>query len=234
VPEQPRSDLEGYEDNYREAVEDSIAFSGAELDLFTRIKADLLVELSGEELARPPEELAYLDVGCGPGETDRFLAGRVGSLAGVDVVPGMIERARGRNPWAEYRHYAEGDPIPHDESSFDVCFAICVLHHVPREQRLPLVREMKRLVRPGGLVALFEHNPLNPLTRKAVHGCEFDRDAELLGAREAAGLLAEAGMTPRRRYIEFFPRESRLLRGIETRLGWLPLGAQYVAFAQRA
>jgi len=234
VPEHARSDLEGYEDTYREAVEDSISFSGAGLDLFTQIKADLLIELAGEVLQRPPGGLGYLDVGCGPGETDRFLERRVGSLAGVDVVPGMVERARQRNPWADYRDYAEGDPIPHDDASFDVCFAICVLHHVPPEQRLRLVREMKRVSRPGGLIALFEHNPLNPLTRKAVHGCEFDRDAELLGARESAGLLAESGMAPRRRYIEFFPRDSRLLRRIEFRLGWLPLGAQYVVFAQRA
>jgi SAM-dependent methyltransferase len=233
VPDHARSDLEGYEDTYREAVEDAIAFSGAGLDLFTRIKADLLIELATRELAGRPEDFAFLDVGCGPGETDSFLAGRIGSLAGVDVVPGMIERARERNPWAEYRDYAEGDPIPHDDASFDVCFAICVLHHVASEQRLGLVGEMKRLCRPGGLIALFEHNPLNPLTRKAVRGCEFDRDAELLGVREAAALLAKSGMTSRRRYIEFFPRDSRLLRGIESRLGWLPLGAQYVVFARR-
>jgi SAM-dependent methyltransferase len=233
VPDHARSDLEGYEDTYREAVEESISFSGAGLDLFTRIKADLLVELAARDLPLPRAGLAFLDVGCGPGETDRFLEGRVGSLAGVDVVPGMIERARERNPWAEYQAYAEDDPIPHADASFDVCFAMCVLHHVAPEQRLGLAAEMKRVCRPGGLVVLFEHNPLNPLTRKAVRGCEFDGDAELLGVREASGLLARSGMTPRRRYIEFFPRDSRLLRGIESRLGWLPLGAQYLVFARR-
>jgi SAM-dependent methyltransferase len=234
VPDHARRDLEGYEDTYREAVEESISFSGAGLDLFTRIKADLLIELATRELETPPDCHAFLDVGCGTGETDRFLEGRIRSLAGVDVVPGMIERARERNPWADYRAYAEGDPIPHDDEAFDVCFAICVLHHVAPEQRLGLVGELKRVCRPGGLVALFEHNPLNPLTRKAVRGCEFDRDAELLGVREAAGLLGKSGMTPRRRYVEFFPRDSRLLRGIESRLGWLPLGAQYVVFAHRS
>ena len=93
---------------------------------------------------------------------------------------------------------------------------------------------MIRACRPGGLVVLFEHNPFNPLTRRAVHGCEFDRDAKLLSRRRASSLLADTGLRPRGRYIEFFPRESRLLRGIEGRLGWLPLGAQYAVFAQRA
>lgn len=232
MPDHARSDLEGYEDTYRDAVEQSIAFSGARLDLFTRIKADLVLGLA-RDVAGVPDQLAFLDVGCGPGETDRFLKGRVGRLAGVDVVPGMVERARERNPWAEYRAYEEGGPAPYDDGTFDVCFAICVLHHVPADQRLPLVGEMKRLCRPGGLIALFDHNPFNPLTRRAVRGCEFDRDAELLSRRQASRLVEGAGLTPRGRYIEFFPRESGLLRRIEAGLGWLPLGAQYVVFAHR-
>ena len=232
VPERARSDLEGYEETYHEVVSESISFSGADLDLFTQIKADLLLELA-TKVGRP-DGLALLDVGCGPGETDRLLEGRVGRLAGVDVVPGMVEFARQRNPWAEYRAYGEGEPIPYQDGAFDVCFAICVLHHVPREQRTPVVREMKRTCRPGGLIAIIEHNPLNPLTLKAVRGCEFDRDAELLGRREAAVLLTEAGLRPRSRFIEFFPWQSRLLRRVEARLGWLPLGAQYAVFAHRS
>jgi hypothetical protein len=56
----------------------------------------------------------------------------------------------------------------------------------------------------------------------------------LLTRRMAQELLSAAGLSrPEGRYLVFFPRESRLLRWIERRLGWLPLGAQYAAFAQR-
>jgi SAM-dependent methyltransferase len=152
----------------------------------------------------------------------------------VDVAPTMLERARALNPWAQYRDFAEGSPIPFADETFDVCFAVCVLHHVSREQRVGLVGEMSRVCRRGGLVALFEHNPLNPLTRRAVSGCQFDRDAELLSRREALRLLRAAGLPrPEGRYIVFFPRDAGLLRAVERRLGWLPLGAQYAAFAQR-
>jgi SAM-dependent methyltransferase len=147
----------------------------------------------------------------------------------------MVERARALNPWAEYRDYSEGEPIPFADESFDVCFAVCVFHHVPRDQRVALAGEMRRVCRRGGLVVLFEHNPYNPLTRRAVNSCEFDRDAELLSRRRASQLLQAAGLPePQGRYIIFFPRESGLLRSIEARLGWLPLGAQYAAFAHRA
>lgn len=227
-----RAEFDRYSDSYREAVEESIAFAGADLDVYTRAKTEELLALAG--CVGPPDRLAFLDVGCGIGDTDRFLEGRVGRLAGVDVAPKMLESARARNPWAEYRDYDAGEPIPFADESFDVCFAVCVFHHIPRDQRARLVGEMRRVCRPGGLVAIFEHNPLNPLTRRAVSGCEFDRDAELLSRRTAIELLSTAGLpSPEGRYIVFFPRESRLLRAIERRLGWLPLGAQYAAFAQR-
>lgn len=233
MPPSAPSGFDEYTERYRDAVQESISFSGAEHDLFTRIKADVLLDLARESVG-PAERLAFLDVGCGPGETDSFLEGRVRRLAGVDVAAGMVERARRRNPWGEYRHYAAGDPIPYDDASFDVCFTICVLHHVAPEGRSAVVEEMKRVCRPGGLVAIFEHNPLNPLTRKAVSDCEFDRGVKLLTRGAAARLLRACGLRPRGRYIEFFPRDSAVLRRIEGRLGWLPLGAQYAVFAQRS
>ena len=233
MPERTRSEFDAHSETYREAVEESIAFSGTGLDFFTRAKADALLELATPRLG-PPDRLGFLDVGCGPGETDHFLRGRVARLAGVDVAPEMVARARERNPWAEYRDYPDGGAIPFEDGSFDVTFAICVLHHVAPGRRAQLVSEMARVTRPGGLIALFEHNPLNPLTRRAVRDCEFDRDAELLTRRSAAGLLEQAGLAePGGRYILFFTRESGLLRGIERRLGWMPLGAQYAVVAQR-
>jgi SAM-dependent methyltransferase len=233
VAQETAESFDRHADGYHEAVESSIAFSGTDLDFFTRAKARVLLELAERAVARP-DQLAFLDVGCGPGETDRFLEGRVRRLAGVDIAAEMLERARQTNPWAEYRDYAAGEPLPYDDGSIDVSFAICVFHHVGREQRIPLIEEMIRVCRPGGMVALFEHNPFNPLTRKAVRDCEFDRDAELLSRREASRLLSRPGLAdPGSRYIEFFTRDSGLFRAIEARLGWLPLGAQYAVFAHR-
>jgi SAM-dependent methyltransferase len=231
VSDGPPAGFDEYSESYREEIERSISFVGAGHDFFVAAKAEVLLELSNA--TGVPRELAFLDVGCGPGETDRFLEGKVGRLAGVDVAPKMLERARRVNPSVDYRDYASGDPLPFEDGGFDVSFAVCVFHHVDRGQRAALVEEMKRVCRPGGLLAIFEHNPLNPLTRRAVSGCEFDRDAELVRRGAAERLLRDAGLSPAGRYILFFTRESRLLRGIERRLGWLPLGAQYVVFAQR-
>jgi SAM-dependent methyltransferase len=225
------TEFDRYSDNYRDAVERSIAFSGAGLDVFTRAKARQLLALAARRLGEP-RLLSFLDVGCGPGETDRWLEGQVNALTGVDISAEMIEIARQRNPWAEYRT-VDGD-LPFSSASFDVCFAVCVLHHVPRGERPALMAEMARVTRPGGLVGLFEHNPWNPLTRKAVAACEFDRDAELLSRRESEALLRGAGLTELEgSYIVFFTRESPRLQWIERRLARLPLGAQHVVCGRR-
>ena len=93
------------------------------------------------------------------------------------------------------------------------------------------MREMRRVVRPGGLVCVIEHNPLNPLTRLAVARCEFDRDAVLLGAGTARKLMAGAGLRQiDSRYFVLLPWEATPARRVEGALSQLPLGAQYAAF----
>ncbi len=232
MPGGSRTDFDAYRDRYREAVERSIAFARKEMDFFTRAKARELLELC-ERRVGDPRRLSFLDVGCGPGETDRMLEGRVGSLAGVDIAPQMIEAAREANPWAEYRPITPGAPLPYEDGTFDVSFAVCVLHHVPQAERSQLVREMARVTRRGGLVSVFEHNPWNPLTRRAVARCEFDEDAVLLTHREAQRLLGDAGLREvEGHYILFLTRDSPPFRWIERRLRKVPLGAQYVALAR--
>jgi len=84
------------------------------------------------------------------------------------------------------------------------------------------------------LVAIFEHNPLNPLTVHAVNTCPFDENAKLIFARDLARRLRDAGWaTPLIQYNLFFPRRLALLRPFERRLGWLPIGAQYAAIARK-
>ena len=229
----PASEFDEYGETYADAVERAIAFSGADHGFFTRAKVRELLALTAGRLG-DPSRLSFLDVGCGPGETDRLLEGRVRGLTGVDVSGPMIEAARERNPWAEYTEVAENGRIPLPSDGVDVTFAICVLHHVAPPQRGRLIGEMARVTRPGGLVAIFEHNPWNPLTRKAVAGCEFDRDAILLRRTESERLLRDAGLTGvEGSYILYFTRESERLQRIERLLGRLPLGAQYVVSARR-
>ncbi len=101
----------------------------------------------------------------------------------------------------------DGACLPFPDETFDVAFAVCVMHHVPPPQWRDFTVEMARVVKPGGLVIVFEHNPYNPLTRVSVSRCEFDRDATLLPRRQTYHLLKikNAGMTELKdRFILFF------------------------------
>ena len=64
--------------------------------------------------------------------------------------------------------------------SFDVVFAMCVWHHIPPNQWTNFISELSRVLSQEGLLLVYEHNPLNPLTRRVVSRCAFDKDAVLL------------------------------------------------------
>jgi SAM-dependent methyltransferase len=174
-----------------------------------------------------------LDVGCGKGSIHPYLAAEFRSLVGVDVASALLETARSANPGVEYRSF-DGIRLPFEASSFDLVFAICVLHHVPPAGWGSFVAEMHRVARKGGLVMLFEHNPWNPLTRYAVGRCEFDEDAVLVRAPRARALLEEAGLADvRAQFIIFAPVEGRLAAFLDRSLGLLPIGAQYFVYGRR-
>jgi SAM-dependent methyltransferase len=193
-----------------------------------RAKADLLRELIARRLG--PEKPAMLDVGCGVGSFHPLLRGMIGSLSGIDVSPASIAQARADNHDVDYRAF-DGRTFPFGDAGFDLATAICVLHHVAPAEWAHFMNEMRRVVRPGGLICIIEHNPLNPLTRLAVARCEFDRDAVLLGAGKARKLMAAGGLREiSSRYFLLLPWESKSARRFEGALSNLPLGAQYAAF----
>ena len=226
------ADFDAYADSYRDAVASSISFSGQEVDYFARRKAEQLLELSNRVVG-DPADLSVLDVGCGIGTTDGFLTPRFREVHGVDLAAGAIAHATAANPDVHYQAYS-GDTLPIASAGHDVVFAACVLHHIPVVERAAFVREMRRVTRPGGLVVVFEHNPLNPLTRLAVSRCEFDEGVELLSRRTTTGLLRDCELAAiESAYIVFFPWDRRPLPAIERRLKRLPLGAQYYVAGRR-
>ena len=217
-----------YDKSFGAVVQSSIDFSGLPHNFFTAAKADALRELIATRLHGMPN-LHMLDVGCGIGEFHPVIRGMFGRICGADVSAASIAQARIRNPEVQYEAYL-GETLPYDSAAFDLSIAICVMHHVPPPQWVGFLREMRRVVRSGGLVCLIEHNPLNPLTRLAVARCEFDRDAVLLHAGRTRALMADAGLHDiRSDYFLLLPSAAPQARRVERGLSRLPLGAQYIA-----
>jgi ubiquinone/menaquinone biosynthesis C-methylase UbiE len=215
---------------YEELIKRSIGFLGRGHEFYVRAKVDYLMKLIREHVGDPSRQ-RVLDVGCGTGITDRYLES-LGELHGIDVSTAMIEHARRTNRNVQYR-VADARHLPFEADAFDVAFAITLLHHLHLEARQRCLEELVRVVRPGGIAVIFEHNPVNPLTRLAVHRCQFDTDAVLLGRRETGRRMRSAGFDILdERYILLTPWAGRLARRLEHRLGRVPLGAQYYVAAR--
>lgn len=218
--------FDDYVESYKNEVDDSIGFIGQDVDFFIEIKAELLLKLADKNF-RDLSAIKVLDIGSGVGLVDSFLKGKIKNLYGVDVEEGVVEKAKYNNPEVNYSIY-NGSKLPFEDNTFDLCFAINVVHHVPPSLWENFLQEMRRVLKPGGLAAVFEHNPLNPLTRLAVARCEFDRDAVLLHHGKIKSLFKTAGLKLfEDKFIVFFPFKAKLFRGIESAIGWLPLGAQH-------
>ena len=90
------------------------------------------------------------------------------------------------------------------------------------------VAEMRRVLRPGGIALVFEHNPLNPLTIRTVAKCEFDEHAVLLKSSMTEQLLTQAGFSGvMTRFIAVLPFVGPMARRIESIVSRIPIGAQY-------
>ncbi len=225
--------FDAHADSYRDEVDRAIAFGGQDVDFFAERKAELL-ERSARRLLGEPLELSVLDVGCGIGLVDGYLTHSFGSVAGTDVSSAELEVARAANPHVSYT-LSDSDRVPHEVDAFDVVFAACVLHHLNESDHAGFVAELARVVRPGGLVVVFEHNPLNPLTRLVVRRVAFDEGVRLLRSGSVVSLLESAGLEHVRwLYTTFVPLRGRLARRVEERLASLPLGAQYAVLGRKS
>jgi ubiquinone/menaquinone biosynthesis C-methylase UbiE len=97
-----------------------------------------------------------LDVGTGPGYlalAASLLVGPGGAAVGIDASPEMIDRARmlaaRAGARAEYQ-VASAQSLPFEDGSFDVAVSRLVLHHLPGDLKLQALREVLRVLRPGG------------------------------------------------------------------------------------
>jgi ubiquinone/menaquinone biosynthesis C-methylase UbiE len=180
-----------------------------------------------------PDRLRVLDIGCGIGMVEQELEQKVADLWGTDMSEKSVEIAKARAPATRFIH-SGGEALPFDSATFDAAFTICVIHHVPPAGRAKFIGEMLRVLRPGGVAIIFEHNPLNPMTRFIVSRCAFDEDAILLRCRESERLLTDGGATVAgRRYVGFSPIRHAVVERMERSLSWLPAGAQYCVWGTK-
>jgi SAM-dependent methyltransferase len=218
-----------YEELLRDPIRDR--FSGKESAFFHRRKADL-IRCFFRRRSLLTSSLRYLDVGCGKGELLHLLQADFKQAAGCDVSREMMREAS-QVTGIETRVQQDPLRIPFDYAEFDLVTAVCVYHHIPPATRRALTSEIGRVLKPGGIFCMIEHNPFNPFTRLIVSRTPVDAGAILLRATEARQLAVGAGFAPLEQdYFLYFPRTVyRYLGRLEPVLAKVPLGGQYALFS---
>jgi len=206
---------------------------GAELSYFARYKiVDL--HLLCDRLRLSPRSI--LDFGCGIGNSappfkELFPQAAV---TFADVSARSLAVAKAQFPDHGRFLMIDGDRLEIDDNSVDVVFTACVFHHIDHQRHRHWAGELLRVLRPGGLLMVYEHNPYNPLTVRVVNTCPFDADAHLVPPRQLRATIAGlGGVDVQTRYRTFFPQPLAALRPLERGLTWLPLGAQYYLSARK-
>lgn len=225
-------DFNTAKDSYRAQIEQSIGFAGQGHDYYTKAKADAFKRAVAQHfpnLSHP----TLLDVGCGHGLIHPHLKQDF-AITGTDVAGEVLQQAAQQNPEVSYMPY-DGVKLPFADGSFDLGLAICVMHHVPPAQWEGFLREMKRVVKPEGGVFIFEHNPLNPLTRYVVASSPLDEGVTLLSNSKLQKLMRAAGFgATHTEHILFTPFSQRFFRWLDRIMKWFPMGAQYFTLATKS
>ena len=96
------------------------------------------------------------DLGCGPGHVARYLREHGVDVFGIDLAPNMVEQAKRLNPGIDFR-LGNMFSLEVEDEAWGGIAAFYSIIHVPRESVPAVLIELKRVLRPGGLLLLAFH-----------------------------------------------------------------------------
>ncbi len=216
--------FDDYAENYDDLLRDPLRdrFAGGS-DFFIQQKCRIVSHrLEKKGTGRRP--MRVLDAGCGQGRAFRFF-GSDTKVFGSDISHSMLRTAVHRGPVAVQEPF----DLPFADGTFDAAFAFCIYHHIADDHHVRHLRELSRVVVPGGQVLVFEHNPYNPVTAKIFSRTPVDRGCHMIKAAALKAKFHDAGLVDLEHgYLLFVPEALFPSVGfLESALSWLPLGGQY-------
>lgn len=150
-----------------------------------------------ELLDRFAEELrdrgTICEIGCGPGQIARYLKDRGADVRGIDLSPEMVNCARRLNPDIPFER---GDMLALDtpDDSLAGIVAFYSIIHIRRGEVTRALREMRRVLKPGGKLLMSFHQGDGEIHRDEWYGEKVSLDFTLFQPAEMVGYLESAGM----------------------------------------
>ncbi|MDF9833994.1 ubiquinone/menaquinone biosynthesis C-methylase UbiE [Ereboglobus sp. PH5-5] len=222
-----KPEFDQYADSYKKFHKKSIGFSGENLDYFAKYKIEDVYKIALKK--KRSGNISILDYGSGTGASVPYWNAFFpdANLVAADVSPESLNRLSAAFPKCKTL-FLDSNVIAAPDNTFDIVFAACVFHHIDHADHIPILGEIRRVLKPGGFFIIFEHNTLNPLTLYAVSRCEFDINAKLVHFWRAKKIMRAAGLQKcATRFRVFFPGYLSFLRPLEKYTSWIPFGGQY-------
>jgi SAM-dependent methyltransferase len=121
--------------------------------------ADMVVDGFAAGGFEPAAGTAILDFGCSSGRAVRPLAAAFpeADWHGCDPIAAAIDWAQANIAGVEFLHSPEQPPLPYADESLDAAYAISIWSHFNAPAAERWLHEMRRLIRPGGLLLLTTH-----------------------------------------------------------------------------
>jgi SAM-dependent methyltransferase len=104
--------------------------------------------------------ITILEIGCGTGYFTRELTQRGADIVAIDVSPDLLEIAKAKSSAPNVRYEIQNAcALTYSDATFDSVVGSSILHHLEIEEAL---REIYRVLKPGGTIYFTEPNMLNP------------------------------------------------------------------------
>lgn len=132
------------------------------------------------------------DLGCGPGHVTQYLQERGVNVFGIDLSSRMVEQARQLNPGIEFK---QGNmlSLEVENGAWGGIVAFYSLIHIPHEKMILALHELKRVLRPNGLLLLSFHLGQEIMHRDELWGKKVSMDFIFFECHEMEGYLKSAG-----------------------------------------
>jgi SAM-dependent methyltransferase len=116
----------------------------------------LIRELYQRHVGELRDAQAVLDFGCGYGRVIRFFLKDIDHrrLVGTDYTASLLDFCRASNRWCDFTRNDAEPPLPFEDNQFQYVFAYSVFSHLSEEMHLLWLDELRRVVLPGGAVAI--------------------------------------------------------------------------------
>ncbi len=229
------ADFDNIASFYDENLKDVLgALGGSNIDKFAEYKVQLVKNIIGEAKS-------IMDFGCGIGRSLMYFRKYFGEdtdLYGCDTSEKSLAIAKRNLPYGKYFLNTTPERYCEESNSYDVVFLACVYHHINPLEREKWTDAIVKSVNDNGYIAVFEHNLINPFTRRKVNHPEniVDDESWMISHEELIKLLTDKYPDINifwDGYVLFSPIRFKFSAILEKSLKWLPLGAQHCVIVKK-